>query len=88
MSSHSYTHYYHVPQVNSVVTCVGNYWGDHGWRRGDSDDNRAKVAYDALLRVGLYESKSQLFEEFAVKVKRRAKVDYGFDYDKESEEVS
>ncbi|KAI0222779.1 hypothetical protein LSAT2_025943, partial [Lamellibrachia satsuma] len=61
----------------------GNYWGDHGWYRGDSDDARAKAAYDALLRIGLYESKSPLFDEFSTELKRRAKLEYGFDYGQE-----
>ncbi|KAI0222781.1 Atrial natriuretic peptide receptor 3, partial [Lamellibrachia satsuma] len=61
----------------------GNYWGDHGWYRGDSDDARAKAAYEALLRIGLYESKSPLFDEFSTELKRRAKLEYGFDYGQE-----
>ena len=74
-----------LPSVVSAVICddTGNYWGDHGWYRGDSDDARAKAAYDALLRIGLYESKSPLFDEFSTELKRRAKLEYDFDYGQE-----
>ncbi|KAK2155084.1 hypothetical protein NP493_2110g00010 [Ridgeia piscesae] len=61
----------------------GDYWGDHGWYRGDADDAKARVAYEALLRIGLYESKSPLFDEFSRELKRRALVEYGFDYGEE-----
>lgn len=27
-----------------------SYWGDHGWKIGDSDDHKARTAYESLLR--------------------------------------
>ena len=73
---------FHVP-----CDLLGGYWGDHGWYRDDADDNRAKEAYDALLRIGLYESQSSLFDQFSRALKERAKADYGFDYDEANEKV-
>ena len=66
---------------------TGDYWGDHGWYRDDADDDRARFSYDALLRIGLHESKSPLFDEFSAKVKHRARVEHGFDYDDLNEKV-
>ena len=58
----------------------GEYWGDHSWYRGDADDDKAKKAYEALLRISLYQPNGTHFRDFADEVRRRAKTDYGFDY--------
>ena len=57
------------------------YWGDHGWRRGDGNDTRARRAYEALITLSLYmPTDGHYFESFAADVKRRAKQDYSYDY--------
>ena len=58
----------------------GDYWGDHSWYRGDSNDVIAKYAYTALLRIALSELTGPEFEETSRELKNRSLTDYGFDY--------
>jgi atrial natriuretic peptide receptor A len=61
----------------------GDYWGSHAWSRGDSRDADAKRAYEAMLRITLYELQGEAWDNFTTDVKFRAKKDYNFDYGKE-----
>lgn len=61
----------------------GDYWGDHDWRRGDADDPLAMDAYNALLRVALYEPNGTNFIQFSADVKNRSKSMYNFTYGSE-----
>lgn len=65
-----------------------SYWGDHSWYRNDGYDAVAKVAYESILRVALHEPSGIQYESFAEEVKRRAKLEYNFDYDARGETVS
>ncbi|XP_069678523.1 atrial natriuretic peptide receptor 1 isoform X2 [Periplaneta americana] len=65
----------------------GPYWSDHDWQAGDSNDQTAKKAYEALLRVSLLTPTSPKFQEFAVKVRQLAQRDYNYTFS-EGEEVN
>jgi hypothetical protein len=54
---------------------------------GDAQDRIAKKAYEALLRVSLLTPTSPRFQDFAEKVRYRAKEDYNYTFS-EGEEVS
>lgn len=56
----------------------GSYWGDHDWESGDGDDSKARKAYEALLRVSLLQPTSDMFQDFADRVKQRALKDYNY----------
>nr|XP_006813370.1 PREDICTED: atrial natriuretic peptide receptor 1-like [Saccoglossus kowalevskii] len=67
------------------------YFGDIGWNRGEDGDGRdedAKEAYRALMTLTLRKPDTTEYNDFAREVKRRALRDYGFDYDKENEDVN
>lgn len=64
----------------------GPYWSDHDWQVRDSQDNMAKKAYEALLRVSLLTPTSPKFQEFADSVRRLAQQDYNYTFS-EGEEV-
>ncbi|ELT87878.1 hypothetical protein CAPTEDRAFT_108671 [Capitella teleta] len=66
----------------------GSYWGDHSWRRNDDRDLDAKAAYESILRIALVSHNGPNYERFAAEVKRRAKENYGFDYDAVGEVVN
>lgn len=36
--------------INNFSFTQSSYWGDHGWKIGDSDDHKARTAYESLLR--------------------------------------
>ncbi|ERL95785.1 hypothetical protein D910_00299, partial [Dendroctonus ponderosae] len=65
----------------------GSYWGDHDWKAGDSEDYKARKAYEALLRVSLLQPTSDKFQDFADKVKERSLRDYNYTIS-EGEEVN
>lgn len=56
----------------------GSYWGDHDWKADDHQDQTARKAYEALLRVSLLQPTSDKFHEFAEIVKDRALSDYNY----------
>ncbi|XP_074660975.1 atrial natriuretic peptide receptor 1-like [Tubulanus polymorphus] len=58
----------------------GDYWGNHSWSRGDDRDQDAKRAFEALLRVALYEPNSEEFQNFSDEVKLRAERDYNYTF--------
>ncbi|EDS26635.1 conserved hypothetical protein [Culex quinquefasciatus] len=64
-----------------------SYWGDHYWELGDEDDQAARKAYQALLRVSLLQPTSPSYQYFAEKVRQRAKRDYNYTF-VEDEEVN
>ncbi|XP_035776449.1 atrial natriuretic peptide receptor 1-like isoform X2 [Anopheles albimanus] len=64
-----------------------SYWGDHYWELGDEDDFKARKAYEALLRVSLLQPTSPTYQEFADKVRIRAKQTYNYTF-VEDEEVN
>jgi len=64
----------------------GPYWSDHDWQVGDHLDNKAKKAYEALLRVSLLTPASPSFQVFADSVRRLAQQDYNYTFS-EGEEV-
>ena len=66
---------------------AGGYWGDHGWRKGDANDTRAREAYESLLRIALIEPTGSQFENFSDEVKQRAKDNHNFDYTARNEKV-
>ncbi|KAL5007127.1 hypothetical protein ScPMuIL_015933 [Solemya velum] len=66
----------------------GNYWGDHNWRRGDHLDEKAKFAYEALLRVGLKIPRGVEWNNFTIEVKRLAREMYDFSYEERNEQVN
>ena len=61
----------------------GSYWGDHGYNRGDGYDQKAKKAYEAMLKVALYQPNSTEFQEFSQNVKKRALEKYNFTFGQE-----
>lgn len=65
----------------------GSYWGDHDWKAGDSEDYKARKAYEALLRISLLQPTSDKFQDFADKVKERSQRDYNYTIS-EGEEVN
>ncbi|XP_076267348.1 atrial natriuretic peptide receptor 1 [Rhynchophorus ferrugineus] len=65
----------------------GSYWGDHNWKAGDTEDSKARKAYEALLRVSLLQPTSDKFQDFADKVKERSQRDYNYTIS-EGEEVN
>ncbi|XP_071439593.1 atrial natriuretic peptide receptor 1 isoform X2 [Hetaerina americana] len=65
----------------------GSYWGDHGWELKDGDDEAARTAYEALLRVSLLQPTSPKFYDFAQRVKEKAKQDYNYTFS-DNEEVN
>lgn len=71
-----------------LIYFPGDFYGDHSWYRGDVDDEKAREAYESLIRIGLYMPTGDLYTDFERKVKIRAKRDYNFDYDARGEEVS
>ncbi|XP_055592109.1 atrial natriuretic peptide receptor 1 isoform X2 [Uranotaenia lowii] len=64
-----------------------SYWGDHYWELGDEDDQAARKAYEALLRVSLLQPTSPSYQDFANQVRQRAKKDYNYTF-VEDEEVN
>ncbi|XP_077865379.1 atrial natriuretic peptide receptor 1-like [Saccoglossus kowalevskii] len=67
------------------------YFGDIGWKRGEGGDGRdedAKEAYRSLMTLTLRKPDTTEYQDFARDVKQRALQDYGFDYDKEGEDVN
>lgn len=64
-----------------------SYWGDHYWELGDEDDQTARKAYEALLRVSLLQPTSPSYQIFADQVRIRAKRDYNYTF-VEDEEVN
>ena len=58
----------------------GDYWGNHDWRRGDSRDSDAMKAYEALLRISLFEPISEDWTNFTQLVIKKANETYGFDF--------
>ncbi|XP_055547938.1 atrial natriuretic peptide receptor 1 isoform X1 [Wyeomyia smithii] len=64
-----------------------SYWGDHYWELNDEDDQAARKAYEALLRVSLLQPTSPTYQDFAEKVRQRAKRDYNYSF-VEDEEVN
>nr|XP_006816519.1 PREDICTED: atrial natriuretic peptide receptor 1-like [Saccoglossus kowalevskii] len=67
------------------------YFGDIGWKRGEGGDGRdedAKEAYRSLMTLTLRKPDTKEYQDFAREVKQRALEDYGFDYDKEGEDVN
>lgn len=64
-----------------------SYWGDHYWELGDEDDQTARLAYEALLRVSLLQPTSPSYQYFADQVRLRAKRDYNYTF-VEDEEVN
>lgn len=65
----------------------GDYWGDHGWRRGDANDTIAKKAYEALLRITLIDPKGKEYLDWSQQVKSRAEELYNFNFDQRGESV-
>ncbi|XP_006816727.1 atrial natriuretic peptide receptor 3-like, partial [Saccoglossus kowalevskii] len=67
------------------------YFGDIGWKNGtegDARDEDAKEAYRSLMTLTLRKPDTKEYQDFAREVKQRALEDYGFDYDKEGEDVN
>lgn len=64
-----------------------SYWGDHYWELGDEDDQTARKAYEALLRVSLLQPTSPSYQLFADQVRHHAKKDYNYTF-VEDEEVN
>ncbi|XP_026320713.1 atrial natriuretic peptide receptor 1-like [Hyposmocoma kahamanoa] len=58
----------------------GGYWGETGWAAGDEHDAAARAAYEALLRVSLKLPTGDKFDDFADKVKARAKDHYNYSF--------
>ena len=58
----------------------GDYWGNHDWRRGDLRDFDAKKAYEALLRISLYQPTSEYWKNFTELVIQEANKTYDFDF--------
>ena len=52
--------------------------GEETWYRGDDNDDKAKSAFEALLRLRLYWPETEEFRVFSDDVKVRAQRDYGF----------
>ncbi|KAK2153540.1 hypothetical protein LSH36_293g01000 [Paralvinella palmiformis] len=71
-----------------LIHFTSNYYGDHSWYRGNDDDEKARKAYESMIRIGLYMPTGDLFTDFERKVKINAKRDYNFDYDARREEVN
>ncbi|XP_023309722.1 atrial natriuretic peptide receptor 1 [Anoplophora glabripennis] len=65
----------------------GSDWGDHDWKAGEPDDQVARKAYEALLRVSLLQPTSDKFQDFADKVKKRSLKDYNYTIS-EGEEIN
>ena len=57
--------------------------GEETWHRGDDNDDKAKAAFEALLRLRLFWPQTDVFETFSKEVKQRALDDYGYDYGSE-----
>ncbi|XP_075215398.1 atrial natriuretic peptide receptor 1 [Lycorma delicatula] len=68
-----------------VEIVQGPYWGDHDWEEGDEYDSIARTAYEALLRVSLLQPSNPKFQDFAVKVRQRAKQDYNYTFSQREE---
>nr|KAG5686052.1 hypothetical protein BaRGS_028430 [Batillaria attramentaria] len=64
----------------------GKYWGNHRWWRGDDNDDHAREAYDALLRISLYQSEGEEWETFSRRVVNMSEEQYNFTFG--SEEVN
>ncbi|GBP68597.1 Atrial natriuretic peptide receptor 1 [Eumeta japonica] len=58
----------------------GGYWGETGWAAGDGRDTAARAAYEALLRVSLKLPTGDRFDEFADRVRARAKQHYNYTF--------
>lgn len=65
----------------------GDYWGEHHWRIGATDDWKARLAYEALIRFSLVLPDGPRLEEFNREAKQRSKSFYNYTY-KEDEDVS
>lgn len=72
--------------LNAFVSIQGGYWGETGWAAGDEHDAAARAAYEALLRVSLKLPTGDKFDDFADKVKARAKDHYNYSFS-DGEEV-
>ncbi|KAK3094983.1 hypothetical protein FSP39_008731 [Pinctada imbricata] len=59
---------------------IGDSFGDYSWKRGDSSDQIAMDAYEALLIVTLMKPNTTEFVDFENEVKTAAKDKYGYDY--------
>ena len=71
-----------------IIYFPGDYYGDHSWYRGDDDDEKAREAFESLIRISLYMPTGALYTDFERRVKINAKRDYDFDYDARGEEVN
>lgn len=73
--------------MDVVLFSFPSYWGNPSWHRGDSNDQKAKRAYEALIRFSLLEPSGPDYDDWSELVKERAKDVYGFDYDAHNETV-
>ena len=60
-----------IPIINAFSVCS---------LRGDEDDEAAKQAYEALLRIALFEPNGPDYDEFSKQVKLRAKEEFNYTY--------
>eukprot|EP00057_Strongylocentrotus_purpuratus_P025301 XP_011679775.1 PREDICTED: atrial natriuretic peptide receptor 1-like isoform X2 [Strongylocentrotus purpuratus] len=51
-------------------------FGDDSWERGDNRDEEAKVAYQALMTIRVFEPTSEAYREFEENVRERQKRDF------------
>ncbi|XP_071941644.1 atrial natriuretic peptide receptor 1-like isoform X1 [Antedon mediterranea] len=65
-----------------------DYFGDSGWKRGDSRDEEAKEAYKAMMTLTLRKPTSPEYMDFSTKVKEHALTQYGYSFEKHNQEVN
>ncbi|XP_021340700.1 atrial natriuretic peptide receptor 1-like [Mizuhopecten yessoensis] len=58
----------------------GKYWGNHDWQRGDSRDQDARKAYEAMFRISLQVPTSAEWMNFTEEVKLKAWQMYNFSF--------
>ena len=63
--------YFPIPIINASSVCS---------LRGDEDDEAAKQAYEALLRIALFEPNGPDYDEFSKQVKLRAEEEFNYTY--------
>ncbi len=66
--------------MSNAFVLQGEYWGDHNRYRGDDEDEIAKEAYTAMLRVALYLPSGSQWDGFTSQVSDRSLDKYDFDF--------
>lgn len=56
------------------------YWGLFHWNKSEPDDYKVRKAQEAVFKFGLKLEKSKKFDVFAETVKKRAALEFNYDF--------